>query len=59
MEQMPKYWFNTKTGLVEQGYKSLAIDRIGPFETYEEASMALTIIAERARRIADEEAEQD
>ena len=33
-----KYWYNLKTGEVEKGYESPAIDRAGPFETAEEAA---------------------
>ncbi len=50
-----QYWFNTKTGMVETGPQSLSLDRLGPFESFEDASRALEIIAERARRIAEDE----
>ena len=50
-----EYWFNTKTGMVETGPQSLSLDRLGPFERFEDASRALEIIAERARRIAEDE----
>lgn len=53
------FWFNPKTGEVEQGPQSLAMDRIGPFETAAEAARAPEIIAERARRIREEESEED
>lgn len=43
------YWFNTRTGEVEEGQLSLAQYRIGPFETREEAERALEVIAERAK----------
>lgn len=55
MDENPKYWFNLKTGMVEQGYKSLALDRVGPFETAAEAAKALEIIAARAQAIKDED----
>lgn len=54
-----QYWFNSKTGLVEDGPQSLAVDRIGPFATREEAAKAPDIIAERARRWAEEDAAED
>ena len=54
-----KFWFNTKTGEVEYGLKSLSSDRLGPFETAAEAARALEIVAERARRIAEEELLED
>ncbi len=31
----PEYWYNERTGEVEDGPQSLAIDRIGPFATRE------------------------
>lgn len=49
------YWYNTRNGEVEEGPQSLSIDRLGPFETREEAAKAPEIIAERARRIREED----
>lgn len=54
-----QYWYNQKTGNVEEGPQSLAIDRIGPFATRAEAAQAPEIVAERARRWADEEAAEN
>ncbi len=59
MDESPKYWFNTKTSQVEQGYKSLALNRIGPFETREEASRALEILAARAQQMREQEEAED
>lgn len=56
---MTEWWFNTKTHEVEEGPQSLAGDRVGPFETCEEAKRANEIIAERARAWAAEDAEHD
>lgn len=53
---MTEWWYNNKTGEVEEGPQSLAIDRDGPFATREEAERAPQIIAERARTWAQEEA---
>lgn len=53
------YWFNTQTGEVEEGPQSLSVDRIGPFETREEAARANEIVAERARKWAEEDAAED
>lgn len=53
------YWFNTQTGEVEEGPQSLSVDRIGPFETREEAARANEIVAERARKWAEEDAADD
>ncbi|ROQ06063.1 MULTISPECIES: SPOR domain-containing protein [unclassified Curtobacterium] len=40
-----QWWFNDKTGQVEQGPQSPQRDRIGPFDTREEAQHALDRIA--------------
>lgn len=53
-----EYWFNTKTLQVEIGKQSLSLERIGPFDSLEEARRAPEIIAERAKRIRDEDAEE-
>lgn len=49
------YWYNTRSGAVEEGPQSLSIDRLGPFATREEAAKAPEIIAERARKIREED----
>jgi len=54
-----KYWYNLKTGEVEKGYESPAIDRAGPFETHEEAARAPEILRERSRAWAEDEARDD
>lgn len=56
---MTEWWFNTKTQEVEEGPQSLAADRVGPFDSLEEASRANEIIAERARAWAADDAEND
>ena len=53
-----EYWFNTKTLQVEIGKQSLSLERIGPFDSLDEARRAPEIIAERAKRIRDEDAEE-
>jgi hypothetical protein len=54
-----KYWFNLKTGQVERGFESPAVDRAGPFDSAEEAAAAPERIAERSRAWAEEEARED
>ncbi|WP_213814625.1 methionine aminopeptidase [Glaciihabitans sp. dw_435] len=54
---MTQWWFNNKTGEVEEGAQSLGSDRDGPFDSREAAARAPEIIAERARKWAAEEAE--
>ncbi|QIM16580.1 methionine aminopeptidase [Leucobacter insecticola] len=53
------YWYNTRTGEVEDGPQSLSVDRVGPFQSREEAANAQEIIAERARQWAEEDARED
>jgi len=50
-----EFWFNMQTGEVEVGKQTLALYRIGPFATREEAENALEIIAERSAAWADDE----
>lgn len=56
---MTEWWYNHVTGDVEEGAQSLGSDRDGPFATQEEASRAPHIIAERARKWAEEDAQND
>ncbi|WP_448809955.1 SPOR domain-containing protein [Agromyces bauzanensis] len=53
------FWYNMKTGEVEQGFQSPAPDRVGPFETREEASRALEILRANSAKWAEEEAAED
>lgn len=53
------FWYNTRTGQVEEGKLSLSIDRIGPFATRGEAERGPEIVAERARKIREEDARDD
>jgi len=56
---MADWWYNRRTGEVEEGPKSLGTDRDGPFKSREDAARAPEIIAERARRWREEEARDD
>ena len=51
-----KYWYNLRTGEVEFGMQSPSADRVGPFDTAEEASRAPEIMRERSNAWAEEEA---
>lgn len=53
------YWYNTRSGAVEEGPQSLSMDRLGPFGTREEAERAPEIVAERARKIREEDDRDD
>lgn len=56
-EETREFWFNSQTGQVEEGKQSLAVYRLGPFATREEALKAPEIIAARAAawRAAEED----
>ncbi len=52
---MTEWWYNHKTGRVEEGPQSLGSDRDGPYATREEAERSPEIARERARQWAEEE----
>ena len=58
MTEAKQYWFNTKTKTVEEGRQTLAIYRIGPFGTREEALRAYEILRERTEKWEEEEKDQ-
>lgn len=59
MADTAKYWFNTKTKKVEQGLKSSSLDRIGPFETEQEAANAEELVKQRAKQWLEQEKLED
>jgi hypothetical protein len=50
-----EWFYNIKTGEVEEGRQSVASDLDGPFPSREEAERAPQIIAERSKKWADED----
>lgn len=58
-EDAREFWFNTLTNQVEVGKQTAALNRIGPFDSFEEASRALEIIEERTRAWQRDEDERD
>ncbi|WP_437584989.1 SPOR domain-containing protein [Paramicrobacterium sp. CJ85] len=50
-----QFWYNLKTGGVERGFLSPSSDRVGPFDTADEASHALELLRENSRKWAEEE----
>jgi hypothetical protein len=56
---MTEWWYNHKTGQVEEGAQSLGSDRDGPYATKEDAARAPEIAAERSKRWAQEDADED
>jgi hypothetical protein len=57
-QQESQYWFNTKKLSVEVGKQALALYRIGPFSTREEAENAFEILKSRSKTWAEQD-EQD
>ncbi|QTX04822.1 SPOR domain-containing protein [Agromyces archimandritae] len=53
------YWYNLRTGEVEQGFQSPAVDRVGPFETRAEAERALEILRANSAKWAEEDEAED
>jgi hypothetical protein len=56
---MTDWYYNIRTGEVEEGRQSLASDLDGPFATRDEAARAPEIIAERSRKWAEDEAKNN
>lgn len=57
--QPKEFWFNTKTNQVEVGKQSIAVYRIGPFSTFEDASHALEILAEKSKQWREKDEQED
>ena len=58
-DRAPQWWYNHRTGEVEEGPQSLGSDRDGPYASREEAARAPEIARERARAWAAEEAAEN
>jgi hypothetical protein len=56
---MTQWWYNDKTGEVEEGAQSLGSNRLGPFDSADDAARAPQILADRAAKWAEEEAADD
>ncbi|WP_062078965.1 hypothetical protein [Demequina globuliformis] len=56
-DKKPQYYFNTRTGEVEEGPQSSWENRMGPYDTREEATKALETARKRTQAWdeADEE----
>jgi hypothetical protein len=54
---LTEWFYNIKTGEVEEGRQSIASELDGPFTSREEAQRAPEIIAERSRKWAAEDAD--
>lgn len=51
------YWYNLTTGAVEHGFVSPRSERVGPFDTADEAAQALQTLRANAERWAEDDAE--
>ena len=56
---MSEWWYNHKTGEVEEGAQSLSVDRDGPYASREDAARAPEIAKERSQAWAAEDAAGD
>jgi hypothetical protein len=56
---MVDYWYNTSTGEVEEGPKSLGSDRVGPFPDRASAAKAPETLKANAAKWAEEDARED
>jgi len=54
-----QFWYNLHTGAVEEGMVSLAVDRVGPFPTRDEAAHALEKLRANSAKWAADDAADD
>lgn len=54
-----KFWFNLRTKVVERGFLAPAPERVGPFETEQEARQALDLLRKRSEQWREEESYDD
>ncbi|MDO5727838.1 MAG: hypothetical protein Q4Q03_07930 [Bowdeniella nasicola] len=54
-----KFYYNIKTGTVEEGKQSAFVNRMGPYDTAEEAARALQIAQQRNQAWEEDQAEWD
>lgn len=54
-----KFWYNIRTGAVERGRESPAVDRVGPFDTAAEAENAPEKLRANSAKWAEEDAAND
>ncbi|CAB4628000.1 unannotated protein [freshwater metagenome] len=59
MSDKPQYWFNIRTKQVELGLKSSSLDRVGPFDSEQEAQNAEEIIKARSQDWKQQEIDDD
>ncbi|GAB3126082.1 SPOR domain-containing protein [Glaciibacter psychrotolerans] len=54
-----QFWYNMRTGEVEQGFVSPSADRVGPFATRNDAAHALEKLRANSAKWAEEDREND
>ncbi len=59
MSETSQYWFNIRTRQVEFGLKSSSLDRIGPFDTEDEAKNAEETIRLRSQAWLEQDKLED
>jgi hypothetical protein len=50
------FWYNMRTGEVEQGFQSSSLDRVGPFATRDEAAHALEKLRANSAKWSEDDA---
>ena len=55
-DEREQFWYNMHSGVVEQGFVSPAVDRVGPFATREEAAHALEKLRANSAKWAEDDA---
>jgi hypothetical protein len=56
-EGSQSYWYNMKTGEVEFGFESPSINRVGPFDSREDAEHALEKLRANSEKWDSDEAD--
>jgi len=56
-EGAQSYWYNMKTGEVEFGFESPSINRVGPFDSREDAEHALEKLRANSEKWDTDEAD--
>jgi hypothetical protein len=51
-----QFWYNMRTGAVEQGMVSPGVDRVGPFATRDDAAHALEKLRANSAKWAEDDA---
>ncbi|HEU0257441.1 MAG TPA: SPOR domain-containing protein [Microbacteriaceae bacterium] len=58
-DERRQFWYNSRTGEVEEGVLSPSAYRVGPFATRDAATHAPDLLRENARRWREEDEAED